>query len=324
MSEVQWAAVRTILEEIKLPLQSHETPTLGFPGSKPTAAMCGNSSVSALLPPLNNLRVVRVHSDTLMGFRFNVGVGVTQWLWTWKSHTALSCVLVLILLGIIVFITVYFTRHPDAPTTPTTPSIPPTPTTTVSWEIPDSSTEGNNGTEFRIVERDEWGARPPLVSLKEMKLPVSYVIICHTATFCTTLPECAHIVRFVQDYYMENDIADIIYNFLVGGDGFAYVGRSWNHTGAHTGLYNDISIGIAFIGDFTSVVPPKTQLNAAKELIKFGVRAGKIAPDYKLFGHRQFRNITSPGDALYNEIKKWPHWSPHFLISLYKASPGLV
>ncbi|XP_024880025.1 uncharacterized protein LOC112459893, partial [Temnothorax curvispinosus] len=139
---------------------------------------------------------------------------VTQWLWTWKSHTVLSCVLVLILLGIIVFITVYFTRHPDAPTTPTTPSIPPTPTTTVSWEIPDSSTEqGNNGTEFRIVERDEWGVRPPLVSLKEMKLPVSYVIICHTAwTFCTTLPECAHIVRFVQDYYMENDIADIIYN----------------------------------------------------------------------------------------------------------------
>ncbi|XP_024884695.1 peptidoglycan-recognition protein LC-like, partial [Temnothorax curvispinosus] len=145
---------------------------------------------------------------------------VTQWLWTWKWHTALSCV-VLILLGIIVFIIVYFTRHPDAPTTPTTPTIPSTPTTTVSWEIPESSTEGNNETEFCIVDRDEWGARPSLEPLKEMKLPVSYVIICDTMIgFCTTQGECANKVRFVQDYYMENESPDIIYNFLVGGDGF--------------------------------------------------------------------------------------------------------
>ncbi|XP_077260769.1 uncharacterized protein LOC143896670 isoform X2 [Temnothorax americanus] len=229
---------------------------------------------------------------------------VTQWLWTWKWHMALLCV-ALILLGIIVFITVHLvTRDPDdASTTPT----PNTPTTS---NIPTSSPPGNNETEFRIVERDEWGAQPP-GPLEKLKLPVSHVIICHTATaFCTTQSECANELRIIQDYQMKNDYADIAYNFMVGGDGLAYVGRSWNYTGGHSDPYKRLSIGIAFIGNFNSVVPPITQLNAAKELIKIGVENGKIARDYKLLGHRQVKPSTdSPGDALYNKIKKWPHWS---------------
>ncbi|XP_077260710.1 peptidoglycan-recognition protein SD-like [Temnothorax americanus] len=228
-----------------------------------------------------------------------------QWLWMWK-RVALSCVLILILLAIVVPTTVHFTHHPDVPPAPPGPA----PTISVPSEIPDSSTEDDNGTESRIVERDEWGARPPLKPLRKMNLPVPHVIICHTASnFCTTQSKCANELRIMQDYQMKTGYADIAYNFLVGGDGLAYVGRNWNYIGGHSGNYNGISIGIAFIGNFTSVVPPKTQLNAAKELIELGVRAGKIAPDYKLLGARQVVNNKSPGDALYNVIKKWPHWS---------------
>ncbi|XP_071564587.1 uncharacterized protein [Temnothorax nylanderi] len=248
---------------------------------------------------------------------------VTQWLWTWK-RAVLSCVLTLILLAIVVPITVHFTRHSDAsmtttpapttPFTPTTSPTTPTPITPTTPEIPNSSTEGNNGTEtpLRIVERDEWGARPPSESLRPRKLPVPYVIICHTVTaFCTTQSKCANQLRIMQDYQMKNNFSDIAYNFLVGGDGLAYVGRSWNYKGAHSSDYNGISIGIGFIGDFTSVVPPKTQLNAAQKLIEFGVEAKKIASDYILLGNRQVVNSESPGDALYNEIRNnWKNWSP--------------
>ncbi|XP_071564588.1 uncharacterized protein [Temnothorax nylanderi] len=247
---------------------------------------------------------------------------VTQWLWTWK-RAVLSCVLTLILLAIVVPITVHFTHQSDVspappePTTSFTPTTPPatltptTPTTPTTSDIPTSSTPGNNGTEFRIVERDEWGARPPSEPLRKMKkLPVSHVIICHTVTaFCTTQLKCANELRIIQNNQMEGVFDDIAYNFMVGGDGLAYVGRNWNYTGGHSVNYNGISIGIAFIGDFTSVVPPKTQLNAAQKLIEVGLGAGKIALDYKLLGHRQAVKTKSPGDALYNEIKKWPHWS---------------
>ncbi|XP_071640055.1 peptidoglycan-recognition protein SD-like [Temnothorax longispinosus] len=215
-----------------------------------------------------------------------------QWLW---KHVALSCVLVSIFLPTVVPINEYFTHHQDA---------------RVPWEISDSSIEGSNEAEtpLCIVDRDKWFARPPWRPLGKVKLPVSHVIICHTASnFCTNYVECANELRIMQD---KKDLVDIAYNFLVGGDGLAYVGRSWNQTGAHSYFYKRISISIAFIGDFTSFVPPETQLNAAKELIKFGVGNGKIALDYKLLGQRQVVPRTdSPGDALYNEIIKWPHWS---------------
>jgi len=167
-------------------------------------------------------------------------------------------------------------------------------------------------TSVRFVERNEWGAQPPSSPLTKLKLPVPYVIISHTATdYCTTQSECTFRVRFAQTFHIESrQWSDIAYNFLVGGDGLAYVGRSWDYIGAHSFGYNNKSIGISFIGTFNSVVPPKTQLYAAQKIIELGVKAEKIASDYKLLGHRQVSKTLSPGDALYNEITKWPHWSP--------------
>ncbi|XP_071564582.1 peptidoglycan-recognition protein LC-like [Temnothorax nylanderi] len=220
---------------------------------------------------------------------------VTQWLWTWRC-AALSCILAIILLAVVIITTVYFSHHPDSPVFP---------------EIPDSSLEGVNITSVRFVERNEWGAQPPSEPLTKLKLPVPYVIISHTATdFCTTQSQCTFHVRFAQTFHIESrKWSDIAYNFLVGGDGLAYVGRSWDYVGAHSFGFNSKSIGISFIGTFNSVVPPRTQIHAARKIIELGVEAGKIAPDYKLLGHRQVSKTLSPGDALYNEIKNWPHWS---------------
>lgn len=164
----------------------------------------------------------------------------------------------------------------------------------------------------RFVERNEWGAQPPSEPLPKLKHPVPYVIISHTATdFCSTQSECTMHVRFAQTFHIESrKWLDIGYNFLVGGDGLAYVGRSWDYIGAHAFGFNNRSIGISFIGTFNSVKPPKNQLFAAQRLIELGVEGGKIAPDYKLLGHRQISRTLSPGDALYSVIKTWPHWSP--------------
>lgn len=45
---------------------------------------------------------------------------------------------------------------------------------------------------------------------------------------------------------------DIGYNFLVGDDGNIYEGRGWGIKGAHSPKYNANSLGICFIGNFTS------------------------------------------------------------------------
>ncbi|KAI4489634.1 hypothetical protein M0802_010944 [Mischocyttarus mexicanus] len=201
---------------------------------------------------------------------------VKNWLWTWRC-AALLCTIALIVVTTIVVASVLLTnRHDVSPTL-------------VFPEIPDSSLEGVIVSNVRFVQRNEWGAQPPTEPLEKLKLPVPYVIISHTN---------------------QKKWSDIAYNFLVGGDGLAYVGRSWDYIGAHSFGYNNKSIGISFIGTFNSVVPPKSQLHAAQKIIELGVKSGKIAKDYKLLGHRQISKTLSPGDALYATIKTWPHWAP--------------
>lgn len=55
-------------------------------------------------------------------------------------------------------------------------------------------------------------------------------------------------------------------------------------------------------------LPPTSQLKVIKQLIDYGVQNGKIHPEYILLGHRQVRDTACPGNALFNEIKTWPHW----------------
>ncbi|XP_012257306.2 peptidoglycan-recognition protein LC-like [Athalia rosae] len=220
---------------------------------------------------------------------------------TWRC-VALMCAMGSCLVAAMVVSVVLLTRDTEPPPTPIFP------------EIPDSSLDDNGIPlgKLRFVERAEWGAQPPTEPLERLRLPVPYVFISHTATdFCKTQSECVFRVRFAQTFHIESrNWSDIGYNFLVGGDGYAYVGRSWDFVGAHTYDYNARSIGVSFIGTFNTVVPPKHQLHAVRQLIELGVKGGKISPDYKLLGHRQVSKTLSPGDALYNVIKTWPHWSP--------------
>lgn len=121
---------------------------------------------------------------------------------------------------------------------------------------------------------------------------------------------CIEHVQDIQKFHVESrGFDDIAYNFLVGGDGFAYVGRGWDYQGAHTKGFNANSICIAFIGNFNEYGPANSQLNQAQKLIEEGVKMKKIANNYNLYGHQQLTPSQSPGTYLYNIIKKWPHWT---------------
>lgn len=162
-----------------------------------------------------------------------------------------------------------------------------------------------------IVTRDEWGARPPTL-VENMTNPVPYVVIHHSyiPAACYTKDACIKAMQWMQDLHqLNNSWNDIGYSFAAGGDNRIYMGRGWSAVGAHAPKYNNISIGICIIGDWRESLPPKGQLLVVKELIKKGVREGYIQRDYKLIGHRQVRATECPGDALYAEIQKWPHWT---------------
>jgi N-acetylmuramoyl-L-alanine amidase len=179
-----------------------------------------------------------------------------------------------------------------------------------------TSTDSSNlslSDDFTLITRSEWLAQPPQKTATPLQLPVPYVIIHHTATErCSSRSQCVFSTQLIQTYHMKSSgWWDIGYNFLIGGDGNVYEGRGWKGQGAHTYGYNDKSLGITFIGLFRgSRLPTKRQMKVCKQLIAKGVELGYIKKDYKLMAARQLSpNSQNPGEALYEDIKTWDHWT---------------
>lgn len=167
---------------------------------------------------------------------------------------------------------------------------------------------------MRIITRAEWHAENSTQKIKELAvIPPPYVIVAHTVTpQCFTVDDCMMRVRNIQAFHISLGYGDIGYNFLVGGDGNVYEGRGWDKHGAHTLRFNNRSIGLAFIGNFMTVAPPRNQMVAAQLLLEEGVRLNKLTPSYKVFGHKQVIASESPGAVLMNIIKTtWAHWAPY-------------
>ncbi|KAG5870410.1 hypothetical protein JTB14_038159 [Gonioctena quinquepunctata] len=163
----------------------------------------------------------------------------------------------------------------------------------------------------RILSRLQWLAQPPIEPTDDLKVPVSMVIIQHTATeSCYSQAQCIYQTRHIQTFHIEsNGWFDIGYNFLVGGDGAAYEGRGWKKEGAHTFGWNNRSLGVGFIGTFISKPPPKNQIDAFHKLLAKGVELGILTNDYKILAARQLYATESPGKSFYEIIKTWDHWS---------------
>lgn len=164
-----------------------------------------------------------------------------------------------------------------------------------------------------LVNRSQWGARPHKDKLDPLKIPVGMVFIHDAGRHqCLTQDICTKTIKTFQNLHMDVlGFFDIGENFLIGGDGRVYEGRSWDNMGAHVLGWNQDSIGIAIIGKFSRELPGQKVLQAVKNLIKCGVDLGKIRPDYKLFSHRDVASVNCPGDRLHAEIQTWPRYDPH-------------
>lgn len=105
-----------------------------------------------------------------------------------------------------------------------------------------------------IVTRSEWGARAPKL-VEKFSGQIPFVVLHHSyiPSACYSEEACEAAMRKMQDMHqLKNGWNDIGYSFAVGGDGRVYHGRGYNVIGAHAPRYNDKSIGICLIGDWTS------------------------------------------------------------------------
>ncbi|XP_053603549.1 peptidoglycan recognition protein-like isoform X2 [Plodia interpunctella] len=160
-----------------------------------------------------------------------------------------------------------------------------------------------------IVPISQWGGE---ASSRVSKLPhpVDLVVVQHTASAdCLTDEQCESTLRGIR-YYHKHELGydDIAQSFLIGGNGKVYEGAGWSRVGAHTRNYNNRSVAISFVGNFMNKLPSSKALQAALDLITFGVKNDYLSADYHVVGHRQVSRTLSPGDVLQKEVEVWPHW----------------
>ncbi|XP_004616955.2 N-acetylmuramoyl-L-alanine amidase [Sorex araneus] len=165
-----------------------------------------------------------------------------------------------------------------------------------------------------IHPRCLWGAAPYKGSPTLLQLPLSNLYVHHTylpSAPCTDLAHCAADMRSMQSFHQETrGWDDIGYSFVVGSDGYVYEGRGWRWVGAHTRGHNAHGFGVAIIGNYSARLPAERALRTVRlELPQCAVRAGLLRPDYALLGHRQLVTTDCPGEALFQQLRSWPHFS---------------
>ncbi|MGW7541115.1 peptidoglycan recognition protein family protein [Streptomyces sp. NPDC054770] len=216
----------------------------------------------------------------------------------------------------------------DSPTTGTV-SPSPTPSGSATPTLPPAPV--SNAPEPPIVTRAQWGADESLNSeAPEYGTEVKAVFVHHTVNANDySCADSAAMVRAIRTYHIQsNGWKDIGYNFLVDKCGTIFEGRKGGVDrpviGAHTPGFNTNTVGIAVLGEYSSIDASsaakasvarlaawklgqygndpagKVDLTAGLDNGKF--KLGQTASFYRISGHRDGYSTECPGDKLYASL----------------------
>lgn len=153
--------------------------------------------------------------------------------------------------------------------------------------------------------RSKWGAaKAKCTTFDAVKRQIA---IHHTVTPTKDTVPAERRLRGIQSYHQgTRGWCDIGYHLLISGDGRAWEGRPAEVLGSHVGGNNAGTLGISFMGTFSTTTPDSKMLCTGAKLIDWGVKTFKMSQRKRshIKGHREFpRQTTScPGNGLFNQI----------------------
>ena len=166
-----------------------------------------------------------------------------------------------------------------------------------------------------VVSRTEWGCPDGQNSPRwpPEYYPVTHVIIHHTATTNVAIDWAKEVYKRWEYHANTKGWGDIGYNYLIDSNGVIYEGRAGGDDviAGHAYGHNKGTMGIAFLGTFSTVEPTSAALRSAQALIAWKCAQRNIDPlesgtDFAgtyynyIAGHRDVSVTECPGDKLYN------------------------
>lgn len=99
------------------------------------------------------------------------------------------------------------------------------------------------------------------------------------------------------------------FNFLIGGDGQTYELRGWNYQSGFEFIpFNEESIAVGLIGDFTKFSPSTLQLYEVEALIFESIRRQKLQRRFKIHGSRMHQYDGLKMFVEFMELRQWAGW----------------
>jgi len=161
--------------------------------------------------------------------------------------------------------------------------------------------------EFRIIPKQEWGARQPKQTAPLLRhCPIIY--IHHTASPRPSIAGEFADARRHQDRHMDiNGWNDLAYNFVITPSGRIIEGRGFGIRPAGRGLGVRRSYGIVFQGYFHAYVnekPTEAAIESCGWLIRKMIDEEWVIPEVEIVAHRDVQGAKTVccGDHLYNRI----------------------
>ena len=147
----------------------------------------------------------------------------------------------------------------------------------------------------KLVTRGEYGKR----SLSDIRV----VIVHHTVSYLRDEREL--IERIARYHTYVRGWPGIGYHYCIGRDGTVYrTNPAWvvaYH--ARNDYYNDVGVGVAFLGNYETAEVTDVQLEAARNLIR--ALADRVAPNLEdVLGHRDVAATLCPGRNVYKLLPK--------------------
>lgn len=173
--------------------------------------------------------------------------------------------------------------------------------------LPSSETAG-----VAIVSRSEWGARDPVLPMREHR--IERITIHHTATRQDRARSLAEKLRGLQAFSQRDDSlgdgrrkpawADVPYHYYIGVDGTVGEARSWRYVGDSNTPYDPTGhLLIVVEGNFEDEQLTEPQMRALESLVASFARRFRV-PGERLGAHRDYASTRCPGKNLYAELPR--------------------
>ncbi len=138
---------------------------------------------------------------------------------------------------------------------------------------------------------------------------IQRIILHHSATPASVTPER------IAAYQVNNQgRAGIAYHYCVTAEGKAYQTQPLEVVSAHAGNYNQDSVGVCLIGNFSNSQPPQAQLDATAGLLAQLARQLGVSTD-QMVGYSDLVTTGSPGAT-------WPQWKGPLLSKVSQLMAG--